>query len=230
MFLGFIAIGQLMKGEIVTAGWLIFFAGVMDAVDGKLARLIGIPSKFGTEFDSFADTISFCVAPSVLIYQSYVKGLNPILGGIIAFFPILFGTIRLARFNLMQTETPKSYFIGLPTPLNAMGLFGYALFSKAIYGHAGDPRIALVLAMVSGILMISQIRFGKVPILSLKVSPSNTIRLVSALGIMAVITVWRGLIIFPVFLIYTGWSIASWTIHPHRFEQDVIPHAGQKDE
>ena len=95
MFLGFSAIGMLIKGDPIKAGWLVLFAGVFDAVDGKIARLLGIPSRFGTEFDSFADTISFCVAPSVLIYTTYIQGLPPILGGLISFIPLLFGTIAL---------------------------------------------------------------------------------------------------------------------------------------
>ena len=84
MFLGFLAIGMLINGEPIKAGWLILFAGMFDAIDGKIARLLGIPSRFGTEFDSFADTVSFCAAPSVMIYTIYVQQLPPILGAFIS--------------------------------------------------------------------------------------------------------------------------------------------------
>lgn len=218
MFLGFMAIAQLMKGRIDLAGWLIFTAGAMDAIDGKLARMVGIPSKFGTEFDSFADTISFCVAPALLIYVSWVNGMPPLLAGIIAFTPILFGTIRLARFNLLQDENPTPYFIGIPTPLAALGLFSYSLFSLAIYGHPGDPRIGLFLAVILGAMMISPIRFGKFPILSFKISSSNSRSLLGVLITLVAILIWKGTIIFPLFLLYVTWSIVNWMIYPQRFE------------
>ena len=50
-----------------------------DVIDGKLARLLGLTSRFGTEFDSLADTISFCAVPSILVYSLYVDGLSNIL-------------------------------------------------------------------------------------------------------------------------------------------------------
>ncbi len=218
MFLGFLAIGQLMEGRIELAGWLIFSAGVMDAIDGKLARMIGIPSKFGTEFDSFADTISFCVAPALLIYVSWVTGLPPLLEGIIAFTPILFGTIRLARFNLLQDENPTPYFTGLTTPLAALGLFSYSLFSQEVYGNLGDPRVGLFLAVLFGVMMVSPIRFGKFPILSFRVSKSNSISLAGILIILVAIAIWKGVILFPIFIFYVSWSIINWMIHPHRFD------------
>ena len=59
MFIGFMAMGFLMRGDPIRAGWLILFACFFDVFDGKLARLLGIPTRFGAEFDSFADTISF---------------------------------------------------------------------------------------------------------------------------------------------------------------------------
>ncbi len=214
MFLGFMAITQLLYGSVTIAAWLVIFAGMMDAIDGKLARMIGIPSKFGTEFDSFADTISFCVAPGILIYVTWVDGLPTILAGIVAFTPILFGTIRLAKFNLIQNENPLPFFVGLTTPLTAIGLFSYAIFSDAIYGTYGDPRIGIFLTMVMGILMVSNIRFSKFPILSFKISTLNSIKLVGILAGLVAMAVWKGIILFPVFLIFVTWSILNWMLHP----------------
>ena len=65
MFLGFTSIIFIMRGEYINSGILILLAGLMDIFDGKIARLLGISSKFGVEFDSLADTVSFCVAPSI---------------------------------------------------------------------------------------------------------------------------------------------------------------------
>ena len=62
---------------------------MLDAFDGKLARILGIESTFGTEFDSFADTVSFCVTSSILIYTTWSSGLNPIVAVIFSFIPII---------------------------------------------------------------------------------------------------------------------------------------------
>ena len=215
MFLGFLAIGMLIKGDPVKAGWLILFAGVFDAVDGKIARLLGIPSRFGSEFDSFADTISFCVAPSVLIYTSYVQGLPPILGGLISFIPLLFGTIRLARFNVLQEEDPKPYFIGLTTPLNALFIFGYMLFSEKLSGNTGDPRIAILLVVIMGLLMISPVRFSKFPLISFRKGRRNTYRLLGVFILLISLIFLRGIVLFPLLSVYILWCVAAWVIHPH---------------
>ena len=215
MFLGFLAIGMLIKGDPVKAGWLILFAGVFDAVDGKIARLLGIPSRFGSEFDSFADTISFCVAPSVLIYTTYVQGLPPILGGLISFIPLLFGTIRLARFNVLQEEDPKPYFIGLTTPLNALFIFGYMLFSEKLSGNTGGPRIAILLVVIMGLLMISPVRFSKFPLISFRKGRRNTYRLLGVFILLISLIFLRGIVLFPLLSVYILWCVAAWVIHPH---------------
>ena len=215
MFLGFSAIGMLINGDPVKAGWLVLFAGVFDAVDGKIARLLGIPSRFGTEFDSFADTISFCVAPSVLIYTTYVQGLPPILGGLISFVPLLFGTIRLARFNVLQEKDPKPYFIGLTTPLNALFIFGYMLFCDKISGNTGDPRIAILLVVIMGLLMISPVRFSKIPLISFRKGRKNTYRLLGVFALLVSLILLRGIVLFPLLSVYILWCVVAWVINPH---------------
>ena len=62
MFLGFISIILIMQSEYLNAGLLILLAGLMDIFDGKIARLLGISSKFGVEFDSLADTVSLLIS------------------------------------------------------------------------------------------------------------------------------------------------------------------------
>ena len=119
MFLGFLAITLILNGEPIKAGWVMMVGVLFDVIDGKLARLMGLSSRFGTEFDSLADTITFCAVPSVMIYNVYVEGLPNILGAVISFLPLLFGTVRLAKFNIDTGDGPKPYFTGLPTPVAA---------------------------------------------------------------------------------------------------------------
>ena len=221
MFLGFLAIGLLMKGDPIRAGWLVLFACFFDAFDGKLARLLGIPSRFGAEFDSFADTISFCTVPSLIIYSVYVQGLPLIVGVIFSFIPLLFGTIRLAKFNLVQEDNPKAYFIGLATPMNAIMIVTFMMFNHQLWGNLGDPRIALVMVVVLGFMMISKIRFSKFPLLSLKKGRSNTLSLIGVGVVILSAVLFRGLVLFPLFSLYIIWSVVQWMLDHDRFEEET---------
>ncbi len=210
MFLGFLALGFLVRGEPIIASWLILVAIFFDSIDGKLARLLGISSRFGTEFDSLADTVSFCVTPSVMVYLVYGNGLPPVLRGVICFIPLLFGTIRLARFNVMQTEKPVPYFTGLTTPLNALMIVSFMLFNQQIC------------VSTLGFLMVSPVRFSKFPLLSFRKGKKNTIRLVALIAVLSSMVVLRGIILFPVFSLYIVWSIFKWMLDNNRFDEDVV--------
>lgn len=221
MFLGFMGIVMMIKGDPIRGGWLILFAGLCDAADGKLARMLGIPTKFGVEFDSFADTISFCAAPSLLVYTVYVEGLPLLFGGLIAFTPLLFGTIRLARFNIMQEDDPKSFFTGLPTPINAIIIVSYMLFNHQVFGEMGDPRIALPMIVTLGFMMVSPVRFAKFPLLSFKKGKSNTLQLIGVVLLITSAILWKGIVLFPLMSFYVLWSTVKWMIDHDRFEKEV---------
>jgi CDP-diacylglycerol--serine O-phosphatidyltransferase len=149
----------------------------------------------------------------------YVEGLPPILGGLFSFIPILFGTIRLAKFNLNQDQNPRSYFVGLPTPMNAVMIITFLLFNHQIWGNYGDPRIALVMTAFLGFLMVSKIRFSKFPLISFKKGKSNTLSLIGVSLIILSALFLQGLILFPLFTVYILWSIIQWTLDNDRFEQ-----------
>ncbi len=220
MFLGFSAIIMLIKGNPIIAGWIILFAMGFDALDGKMARLLGVDSKFGIEFDSLADTVSFCVVPSLLVYSLYVKGLPIIIGVAISFVPLIFGTIRLARFNVIQDD-PKSYYEGITTPLSTVMIVGFMLFNYQVNGGFGDPRIAIAMVIILGFLMISRIRFAKFPAFSFRAGRSNSFRLAGIIILTLSIIIWKGLVIFPLFTIYISWSVLNWLLDPNRFEDEL---------
>ena len=229
MFLGFLAITLIMEGEPIKAGWVMLVAGLFDAIDGKLARLFGLSSRFGTEFDSLADTISFCAVPSVLIYSIYVEGLPTLLGAVISFMPLLFGTIRLAKFNIDVDGSPKPYFTGLTTPLAAISFISYMLFNYQMYGDMGDPRLALVLIVSLSFLMVSPVRFPKFPLLSFKKGRSNNLRLMGLFIIFVTLIFYRGLVLFPLMTIYIFWSIIRWMLNHDRLEEKKQVNPSQKE-
>jgi len=216
MFIGFLAITLILNGEPIKAGWVMMVGVFFDVLDGKLARLMGLTSRFGTEFDSLADTISFCAVPSILVYSVYVDGLPTILGAAISFMPLLFGTIRLAKFNIDISEKPKPYFIGLTTPLAAITIVGFMLFNYQLYGDMGDARLALVIVAIMSFLEISPVRFSKFPILSLKRGRNNNLRLVGLAITLLGLLLFRGLVLFPLMSIYIIWSIIKWMLDKDR--------------
>ena len=122
--------GQLAR--LFPAAIVRFAAAFLDAMDGKVARFTKSSSKFGVEYDSLADVISFGFAPSFLIFSVYLKDMK-MVGILISFLPLLFGSIRLARFNTQLKGFSKDYFKGLPIPIAALTLTSFIIFSFHFY-------------------------------------------------------------------------------------------------
>ncbi|HUO58515.1 MAG TPA: CDP-diacylglycerol--serine O-phosphatidyltransferase [bacterium] len=108
---------------------LIIIATFADFFDGMVARATGTTSKFGMEFDSLSDLVSFGMAPAILIYLSVLRYLN-VWGISITVFYIVCAAIRLARFNVQAQVEEKSHFMGLPSPAAAGILASYILLSR----------------------------------------------------------------------------------------------------
>ncbi len=115
--LGFFAIVNTMEGKFSLAAWFILIAIVFDILDGRVARWTGSTSKFGVEFDSFADLVSFGIAPAILIYQAFLIKYSKMSKAIILIF-IVAATLRLAKFNVkaQNLEEDSFHFQGLPVP------------------------------------------------------------------------------------------------------------------
>ena len=222
MFLGFSAIGLILQNDPFKAGNLIIIAALLDAFDGKIARLLGIESRFGVEFDSMADTISFCVVPAILIQTIYVDGLHPLLGSAVSFLPLMFGTIRLAKFNIGQDKGIKrKYTIGLTTPISTITIFSFLMFNYQNHGNYGDPRTALILIFLVCFLMVSPIHFIKFPLLSFKSGKTNTILLIVFI-ICSIGVIWfRGLLLLPITINFISWNIIFWLLHFNKKPAEV---------
>ena len=190
LLLGFIAIINIMDGHYFISCFLILAAGAFDSVDGKIARLIGIPTNFGKEIDSLADMVSFCLAPSILVYSLYTQNMPGISGEIIASAPLFMGAIRLARFNTEVSDEQSAYFTGLPTPMNALSIASLVLFIehfKIDNPEYSQPRLLLPLILSLSYLMVSQVHYAKFPLLNFTSGRQNTFRL---LGIILFVVVF----------------------------------------
>jgi CDP-diacylglycerol--serine O-phosphatidyltransferase len=187
--LGFLAIINIMGGHYFIACYFILVAGAFDSVDGKIARLIGIPTNFGKEIDSLADMVSFCLAPSILVYSLYTQNMPGISGEIIASAPLFMGAIRLARFNAEVSYEQPAYFTGLPTPMNALSIASLVLFIehfKIDNPEYSQPRLLLPLILSLSYLMVSRVHYAKFPLLNITSGRQNTLRLLGIILFMVV--------------------------------------------
>lgn len=158
-FLGYLSIIYALQGQFVLAAWLIVIAGILDMMDGKLARMCGGESKFGSYFDSLADAINYGVATSLLFYRAYFVDMG-LIGGIISFLPTVCGTIRLARFNVLTETTSKSeFFMGLPTTVAAGFMASFIIFRHEMTGNYGSPVMAAALLALASLLMVSAVPY-----------------------------------------------------------------------
>jgi CDP-diacylglycerol--serine O-phosphatidyltransferase len=157
IFVGVISIVEASQGNFVNASWLILLALVFDGLDGRIARMTNTTSQFGVEFDSLADIVSFGVAPAMLLYfftgNEYGR-----LGILVSALYVIFGAIRLARFNISTAKTDPNVFIGLPIPTAAIFISMWILlFHK--YGLEKYGLIVLILSLGVAVLMVSNFRY-----------------------------------------------------------------------
>lgn len=165
IFCGFLSMIYAAQGQFIIAAWVIIAAAVFDSLDGIMARMTHSSSQFGVELDSLADVVSFGAAPSFMIYQVLsFRTIEP-WGILIAALPVVFGAIRLARFNVQLIGFDKEYFNGLPIPMQAITVCAFILqFGGEIIGTnsmAGIELIALVVSL--SLLMVSHVKYETMP-------------------------------------------------------------------
>ena len=160
LFSGFYAVIAGMSGDFNEAGWAILIAGVLDLLDGRIARLTNTQSAFGAQFDSLSDMVSFGVAPSLIMF-SWAFGPLGNVGWAASFIYMSCAALRLARFNVQLRTTDKRLFLGLQSPM-AAGLVTFVPWVCYKYGVEVTPLIAYLAAMLTvftGLLMISNYKY-----------------------------------------------------------------------
>ncbi|MBD3790499.1 MAG: CDP-diacylglycerol--serine O-phosphatidyltransferase [Campylobacterales bacterium] len=157
IFVGVISIVKASQGHFTVAAWLILLALVFDGLDGRVARLTNTTSDFGVEFDSLADIISFGIAPALLLYF-YAGHDFGRFGILVSALYVIFGAIRLARFNVTTSKIDPNVFIGLPIPTAAIFISMWILLFHQ-YELNSFRIILLFLSLGVAILMVSNIRY-----------------------------------------------------------------------
>ena len=180
IFSGMMSLIMSSEGKFEEAAWLILLALIFDGLDGRVARLTNTTSKFGMEYDSLADIVSFGVAPAMLLYQ-YCGVEFGRFGMVVSGLYVVFGAIRLARFNVTTMEIEPSVFIGVPIPTAAVFISILVLLYEK---YAITMYLPLLIAMLfTAGLMVSNIRYPSFKKVNLE--KSNFIKVLVALVISA---------------------------------------------
>lgn len=225
LFCGFYAIISSIDGNFHRAAILVIIACVLDGLDGKIARFTNTTSRFGVEYDSLSDLVSFGVAPAIIAYN---WSLSPYgrYGWLIAFLFVACGAMRLARFNTQIASVDSKIFNGLPIPAAALVVATTILFYNFLGGEGAfhHPSIPTAMFFLS-LLMVSNIKYYSFKDLNFFArKPFMTFVLIVLIFVFVVL---EPQIVF--FAVAVGYSISgpSWTLC--RMANKKI-HRDQEDE
>lgn len=220
MALGFYAITASIQEQWSVAAWCTIASIFVDVFDGRVARWTNSTSKFGIEFDSFADWISFGIAPALMVYLLVLRDYGR-LGLAITFLYVLCAGIRLARFNLKAfgEEEVTPYFVGLPTPAAGGILASFViLYDMWAEGNTKVRTIKLVMKQVPvffhllpgiifvlAVLMVSGLRYSSF-------KKMNLVKPRSVRAFLITVIVCLMIYIYPqnaIFVLFVGYILSG---------------------
>ncbi len=159
LILGLSALHLINLNNYYFAAWLIGFAMVCDFLDGKFARMLNAKSKFGAQFDTLSDFVTFGVTPGFLAYSSLLNEIN-FVGAAVSIFYVFCGGYRLVRFTLKNKSTSKKEpFIGLPIPAAAGMIASFIIFNSYFHEAKIIVDLLIISTFLVSILMISKIEY-----------------------------------------------------------------------
>ena len=204
LFCGLFALIACVNGQPVRAAWLVILAAFLDGLDGFVARVSRGATRFGIEFDSLADVVSFGAAPAVILYTYKLPFLGPwnwLLGAVY----LLSAALRLARFNLSANREEKKSFMGLPVPAAAVSILSYTILSDAVWGELRYHNFVLAMVIGYSLLMVSAIEFEARP--RAFRTTRDRIKLLYILTSVGFIMVWPAYAIFPTTMGYVAFGL-----------------------
>lgn len=168
---GCLGIIAVFEGNLITASYLIFIAGILDFLDGFVARAMNSSSPIGKELDSLADMVTFGALPAFMVMKLLTMA-NPNLEVYFMYMPLvlaLFSALRLAKFNI-DTRQSES-FIGVPTPANALVVSALPLileFNAEYSDYILNPYTLIAYSLIMSYLLVAEL-----PLFALKFKNFN---------------------------------------------------------
>jgi CDP-diacylglycerol--serine O-phosphatidyltransferase len=233
---GLTSIRMGIEGRYDLALAAIVFAGCLDGIDGRIARLLKASSRFGAELDSLADFVNFGVAPAFLVFTWGLGDLKS-AGWICVMIFALASALRLARFNAaIDEEKPKwqsNYFIGMPTPAAAIAVllpvYIDQLGFEQIKSHWA-MTIVLVYTLFIAFMMVSTIPTYSGKLLGERVGREWVLPIfVIAVGLVAMLFTYPYQTLTAITLIYLGFIPLSWRNFREKAEEGADASAGAAD-
>jgi CDP-diacylglycerol--serine O-phosphatidyltransferase len=208
LFCGFVALTKIVEADISTGNFqqikvalgFILLACIFDLFDGRVARMGGIESPFGREFDSLADLISFGAAPAFLVHRIVLRDVlsgHPEWGWFVASIYLICGAFRLARFNCLAVLPGGGGgkdFLGFPIPsaaalVSSLTLLIIQLNEKDKTIGKWAYVIAVVLLFLSA-MMVSTVKYPSFKSLGLRSTSTFTKAILGALFVGALLVLW----------------------------------------
>jgi CDP-diacylglycerol---serine O-phosphatidyltransferase len=147
----------VLEGRDIPAAYFVWLAGLFDFFDGFVARLLKVSSPIGKELDSLADVISFGLLPSLVMYKMLSTATDSASLPYIAFLIAVFSALRLAIFNV--DETQRDSFRGLNTPANTIFITSLPLLYNDVGTWVYHPAVLIIITVIFSFLLVSRLRF-----------------------------------------------------------------------
>lgn len=213
LFCGFYAIVMAMNQKFDQASIAIFFAMLLDGLDGRVARLTNTQSEFGAQYDSLSDMVSFGVAPALVVYEWSLRGLGK-LGWLAAFVYCAGAALRLARFNANLGVVDKRYFQGLPSPAAAALVAGFVwIMDDLNFVGAHLSWFSWGVTVFAGVTMVLSVPFYSFKDIHFRQSIPFMAALLIVLAYVAISTD-PPKILFALFVLYalSGYAVYLWRL------------------
>lgn len=217
LFFGIWAIVSASQGNFLWAGWFVMFAGVLDMLDGRIARKVNAGTRFGAELDSLVDVISFGVAPAVIMYFLEFSTAGR-FAWVICYIYVVAVAVRLARYNILSHGKPHSnWFTGLPSPSAGMTLSVYFAFSQTSWYQASIAYLNLqkeglvILILLLSALMVSNVRYPKFPGIGFRSGKAILGTIFNVALLIGSLTIPQ-YILFPVGMTYIAYGLIRATV------------------
>jgi CDP-diacylglycerol---serine O-phosphatidyltransferase len=212
--LGLSSVKMALDGRPTEAMAFLAVAAILDALDGRIARILKATSRMGEEIDSLADAVNFGVAPAFIVYGTLLS--HSRVGWIVVLVYSVCIVLRLARFNAMlDVDKPayeKEYFVGMPAPAGAIGAIG-PLAAKLQFGDGWWTSEAAVVIWMIGVSLLTVSTLPMRKIHTFSVSPNMVPLLLVGVVVLVAASIFYGyltiLAIIAAYVIHIPFAIRT---------------------